>query len=75
MVNEVQQINEWLQKHEGLGQSPDNLPTLKQLEKIDKTLNDYSKRIKYIKDASEKLPAVRFIYYYYFFFLRFKAHY
>ena len=58
MLGESKEIEAWIQDQENLV-ATNKSPTIAELDKIERNLGEYSKRIQYLKDTSSKLPKVR----------------
>ena len=59
MLGESKEIEAWMQDQENL--AGNKSPTIAELDKIERNLGEYSKRIQYLKDTSSKLPKVRLL--------------
>ena len=57
MLGESKEIEAWMQDQENL--AGNKSPTIAELDKVERNLGEYSKRIQYLKDTSSKLPKVR----------------
>ena len=58
MLGESKEVEAWIQDQEHLVGTT-KCPTIAELDKIERNLGEYSKRIQYLKDTSSKLPKVR----------------
>merc|ERR1712062_205786 len=55
MLGESKEVEAWIQDQEHLVETT-KCPTIAELDKIERNLGEYSKRIQYLKDTSSKLP-------------------
>ena len=60
MLGESKEVEAWIQDQEHLVETT-KCPTITELDKIERNLGEYSKRIQYLKDTSSKLPKVRLL--------------